>query len=235
MTEKLRASPFHCPHCAAKYGCCPKPGIYSVQTRRTPISPCTGGRAAGRSPHGKAFDFDNIAIAAGLNAPCLRAICDGHRGLHARRDEVLSGRATAQRNFLAECIEAHFKNFNEQCRTALVRTAAVREACKADIEQQCPTARRSRSHPAVREKTFRCARSVLQGRDRPRGRAQSWVLLSIGRAGVGLIAIFLMLQYRKRSLYASALLLGPNMRPRITVFFTWRKVSARYSAHRLPR
>jgi hypothetical protein len=50
--------------------------------------------------------------------------------------------------------------------------------------------------------------------------------LSIGRAGVGLIAIFLMLQYRKRSLYASALLLGPNMRPRITVFFTWRKVGS---------
>jgi hypothetical protein len=49
--------------------------------------------------------------------------------------------APPQRNFLAECIEAHFQNFNERCRTALVRTAAVREACKADIEQQCPTAR----------------------------------------------------------------------------------------------
>ena len=46
-----------------------------------------------------------------------------------------------QRNFLAECIEAHFQDFNEQCRTALVRTAAVREACRADIAQQCPTAR----------------------------------------------------------------------------------------------
>ena len=45
------------------------------------------------------------------------------------------------RNFLAECIESHFQDFNEQCRTALVRTAAVREACRADIAQQCPTAR----------------------------------------------------------------------------------------------
>src|ERR1700751_3869231 len=46
-------------------------------------------------------------------------------------------------------------------------------------------------HPAVHEKTFRRARSVVQERDRPRGRAQGRVLLSrvslsIDRAGVGL-------------------------------------------------
>ena len=44
----------------------------------------------------------------------------------------------------------------------------------------------SRSHPVVHEKTFRCARSVLQERYRPRGGAQSRVLLSIGRASVRL-------------------------------------------------
>jgi Cysteine rich repeat len=49
--------------------------------------------------------------------------------------------AQPKRNFIAECIEAHFQDFHEQCRAALVRTAAVREACKVDIEQQCPTAR----------------------------------------------------------------------------------------------
>ena len=47
----------------------------------------------------------------------------------------------SERNFLAECIESHFQDFNERCRTALVRTAAVREACKADIEQQYPAER----------------------------------------------------------------------------------------------
>ncbi len=49
--------------------------------------------------------------------------------------------AQPQRNFLAECIEAHFQDFKKQCRTALMQTAAVREACKADIEQQCPAVR----------------------------------------------------------------------------------------------
>ena len=49
--------------------------------------------------------------------------------------------AQPQRNFLAECIEVHFQDFREQCRTALLQIAAVREACNADIEQQCPIAR----------------------------------------------------------------------------------------------
>ena len=49
--------------------------------------------------------------------------------------------AQPQRNFLAECIESHFQDFHERCRTALAQTAVVREACKVDIEQQCPAAR----------------------------------------------------------------------------------------------
>src|SRR5215471_11283935 len=49
--------------------------------------------------------------------------------------------AQPQRNALAECIEAHFQDFHEECQTALMRTAAVREACKADIDQQCATVR----------------------------------------------------------------------------------------------
>jgi len=77
--------------------------------------------------------------------------------------------ARPQRNFLAECIETHFQVFKEQCRTALMQTAAVREACNADIAQQ----------------TFRCARSVLQGRDPPRGRAESGILLKPHRFAAG--------------------------------------------------
>jgi hypothetical protein len=91
---------------------------------------------------------------------------------------------TLQQNFLAECIESHFRDFHEQCRAALLQTAAVRKACNADTAMSRRAAR-SRPHLAVHEKTFRGARSVLQGRDRPRGRAQSRVLLSIGRAGSG--------------------------------------------------
>ena len=49
--------------------------------------------------------------------------------------------ATPQRNSLAECIESHFQDFHEQCRAALLQTAAVREACRADVEQQCHAAR----------------------------------------------------------------------------------------------
>lgn len=51
------------------------------------------------------------------------------------------GGGKAERNFLTECIEAHFQDLHEQCRRTLLQTAAVREACKADIEQQCPAAR----------------------------------------------------------------------------------------------
>ena len=39
---------------------------------------------------------------------------------------------------LVECINAHFQDFAEACKAALVRIAAVRESCGADIQAQCP-------------------------------------------------------------------------------------------------
>jgi hypothetical protein len=37
----------------------------------------------------------------------------------------------AARNSFVECIDAHFQDFHEQCRTALVETATVREALQS--------------------------------------------------------------------------------------------------------
>jgi hypothetical protein len=39
---------------------------------------------------------------------------------------------------LTECTKAHFQDFSEPCKAALVRTAVVREACGADIHEHCP-------------------------------------------------------------------------------------------------
>ena len=39
---------------------------------------------------------------------------------------------------LAECTKAHFQDFREPCKKALVKIAAVREACRADARTQCP-------------------------------------------------------------------------------------------------
>ena len=39
---------------------------------------------------------------------------------------------------LMECVKAHFQDFNEPCKAALVRIAAVRESCGTDIQEQCP-------------------------------------------------------------------------------------------------
>ena len=86
----------------------------------------------------------------------------------------------SDRNLLAECIESHFQDFNERCRTALVRTAAVREACKADIEQQCPTERPGAGRILLCvKKRFAALGQSCKDAISPRGRAQSWVLLSI--------------------------------------------------------
>ena len=41
-------------------------------------------------------------------------------------------------NRLAECTEAHFNDFAEPCKAALVKIAAVRESCRSDIKEQCP-------------------------------------------------------------------------------------------------
>ena len=39
---------------------------------------------------------------------------------------------------LVECTKAHFQNFSESCAVALVKLAPIREACRADIREQCP-------------------------------------------------------------------------------------------------
>jgi len=38
---------------------------------------------------------------------------------------------------LAECTEAHFLDFTEPCKAALLKITPVREACGTDIRQQC--------------------------------------------------------------------------------------------------
>ena len=37
-----------------------------------------------------------------------------------------------------ECVKAHFQDFTEPCKAALVRIAAVLESCGMDIHEQCP-------------------------------------------------------------------------------------------------
>jgi hypothetical protein len=39
---------------------------------------------------------------------------------------------------LMQCVKAHFQDFTEPCKAALVKIAAVRESCGADIHEQCP-------------------------------------------------------------------------------------------------
>jgi transposase len=39
---------------------------------------------------------------------------------------------------LTECIKAHFQDFTEPCKAALVRVTPMRESCGADIQEQCP-------------------------------------------------------------------------------------------------
>ena len=39
---------------------------------------------------------------------------------------------------LAECTKAHFQDFAEPCKAALVKITEVRTACGLDIQQQCP-------------------------------------------------------------------------------------------------
>ena len=46
--------------------------------------------------------------------------------------------AKSEGNRLAECTKAHFEEFSEPCKTALVKIATVREACQTDIREQCP-------------------------------------------------------------------------------------------------
>jgi hypothetical protein len=42
------------------------------------------------------------------------------------------------RDSLMECVKAHFTDFTEPCKAALLRISVVRESCDADINEQCP-------------------------------------------------------------------------------------------------
>jgi hypothetical protein len=37
-----------------------------------------------------------------------------------------------------ECVKAHFQDFTEPCKAALMSIAGVRESCGMDIREQCP-------------------------------------------------------------------------------------------------
>ena len=51
---------------------------------------------------------------------------------------VFCGSDRTEGNRLAECSKAHFQDFTESCKAALVKITAVRKACEVDIQQQCP-------------------------------------------------------------------------------------------------
>jgi hypothetical protein len=44
---------------------------------------------------------------------------------------------------LAKCIEAHFQDFTESCKAAMVKIASVTDVCGVDIHEQCPGIRPS--------------------------------------------------------------------------------------------
>jgi hypothetical protein len=45
--------------------------------------------------------------------------------------------------YLAKCTEAHFQDFSETCKAALVKIASVTDACGTDVQEQCPGVRPS--------------------------------------------------------------------------------------------
>ena len=54
------------------------------------------------------------------------------------RDVVaFCGRDRTDGSRLAECTKAHFQDFTEPCKAALVKTTAVFKACGLDIQQKC--------------------------------------------------------------------------------------------------
>jgi hypothetical protein len=59
-------------------------------------------------------------------APDVAAQCAGHQPGEGR----------------AACIKTRFKNFSLRCQLAMVRTAAVSRACKADVKKSCADVRR---------------------------------------------------------------------------------------------
>src|SRR5262245_56861922 len=75
------------------------------------------------------------------------------------------GPAQPGRGPLMECVKAHLQDFTEPCKAALVRIAAVRASCGADIHEQCSA--KLRSHLTVHQKSFRRFERTVQGGDRP--------------------------------------------------------------------
>ena len=72
---------------------------------------------------------------------------------------------------LTECVKAHFDNFSEPCKGALVKIAAVREACGADIQKHCPAVKPGRPHPTVCQTTIaamseRCKEAIGHAAER---------------------------------------------------------------------
>jgi hypothetical protein len=46
--------------------------------------------------------------------------------------------AKSEPNGFVECIKAHFQEFSEPCKSALVTVNSVRKACQVDFREQCP-------------------------------------------------------------------------------------------------
>ena len=46
--------------------------------------------------------------------------------------------AKSEENQLAACTKAHFEEFSDRCKSALIKIARIREACQTDIGKQCP-------------------------------------------------------------------------------------------------
>jgi hypothetical protein len=64
---------------------------------------------------------DRLAVricAADISAKCA-GVQGGHGGLRA-------------------CVKEHLKDFSESCQASLAKLAAIRQACSADIKQNCP-------------------------------------------------------------------------------------------------
>ena len=59
--------------------------------------------------------------------------------IHACTQDVMKSCAHGQQaDPLAECVKLHFEDFSEPCKAALVSIVAVRDACGAAIQKQCP-------------------------------------------------------------------------------------------------
>jgi hypothetical protein len=82
---------------------------------------------------GAALLMTHSAFAASLGKICaadVKAQC---------ADEMKSGGAA-----LKDCMKKHFSDLSADCQVAIVRTAAVGRACKADVKQFCADVKRGK-------------------------------------------------------------------------------------------